>query len=139
MTEPAMAAVLDEVVGAVVFWTVWVVNLVTLKKKKTNYILLQDVKELKTCNLRNPLSFSTYVPCRRPLAAFICAYEEKLKYISSTCIYIYIDLYTKKTYNTDVYVSNNRLNLYIFFFSCARVLSIADMFVIYVLSLYKSF
>ena len=46
MTEPAMAAVLDEVVGAVVFWTVWVVNLVTLKKKKTNYILLQDVKEL---------------------------------------------------------------------------------------------
>ena len=44
MIEPAMAAVLDEVVGFVVFWIVWAVNLVTLKKK--TIILLQDVKEL---------------------------------------------------------------------------------------------
>ena len=36
--EPAMAAVLDEVVGDVVFWIVWAVNLVTLKKKQLYFV-----------------------------------------------------------------------------------------------------
>ena len=43
MTEPAMAAVLDEDVGFVVFWMVWAVNSVTLKKKP-NYILFKMSK-----------------------------------------------------------------------------------------------